>query len=87
MRNALVPLGAAVLLFLSLFTVPLVGQAPNGVGNGGETRPRQSGQPAPRSADGRALLGTTAQEKGVEASQGGVPVDAIRLPDRSRGGL
>jgi hypothetical protein len=65
MPSPLIPLGAAVVMFLSVFTIPLVGQAPNGVGNGGETRPRRSGRPAPRAADGRALLGTTAQEKGV----------------------
>ena len=65
MRNPLLPLGAAVLLFLSVFAMPLVGQPQNGLGNGGDPRPRRSGRPAPRSADGRALLGGTAEEKGV----------------------
>ena len=65
MRNPLISLGAAVLLFLSVFAMPLAGQPQNGVGNGGDPRPRRSGLPAPRSGDGRALLGGTAEEKGV----------------------
>jgi hypothetical protein len=67
MRKPLIPPGSAVLLFLCVCAVPIAGQAPapNGLGNGGETRPRRSGRPAPRSADGRALLGTTSEEKGV----------------------
>ena len=64
MRNPLIPLGA-VLLLLSAFAMPLVGHAQNGLGNGGDPRPRRSGRPAPRSEDGRALLGSTAEEKGV----------------------
>ena len=80
MRNPLIPLGAAVVLLLPVFTTPLAGQAPNGVGNGGETRPRRSGRPAPRSADGRALLGTTSQEKGVWLPDNPFIPNALGLP-------
>jgi hypothetical protein len=62
MRNPLTPLGAAVLLFL-VFAMPVVAQ--NGLGNGGDPRPRRSGRPAPRSEHGRALLGGTAEQKGL----------------------
>jgi hypothetical protein len=67
MRKPLIPPGAAVLLFLYVSATPIAGQAPapNGLGNGGETRPRRSGRPAPLAADGRALLGNTAEEKSV----------------------
>src|SRR5438093_12018670 len=64
MRNPLIPFGAAVLLFLSVLAIPLVGRPQNGLGNGGDPRPRRSGRPAPRSGDGRALLGGPAGEKG-----------------------
>jgi hypothetical protein len=65
MRNPVIPLRAAVLLFLLVFAMPLVGEPQNGLGNGGDPRPRRSGRPAPRSNDGRALLGGTAEEKGL----------------------
>src|SRR5260221_12308110 len=64
-KNPPIPLGAAVLCCLSVFAVPLVGHAQNGLGNGGDPRPRRSGRPAPRTVDGRALLGSTAEEEGV----------------------
>src|SRR5687767_10957890 len=65
MRNPLIPLGAAVLLFLPVFTVPLVAEPQNGLGNGGDPRPRRSGRPAPRAEDGRALLGNPVEQKGL----------------------
>ena len=83
MRKPLIPPGAAVLFFLlSVYAAPIAGQAPapNGLGNGGETRPRRSGQPAPRSADGRALLGNTPDEKGVWLPENPFVPNALGLP-------
>ena len=80
MRKPLIPLGAAVLLFLCVFAMPLVARPQNGVGNGGDPRPRRSGQPAPRSSDGRALLGTTAEEKGVWLPDNPFIPNALGLP-------
>jgi hypothetical protein len=65
MRSSPVPFGAVVVLFLSVFALPLAGHPQNGFGNGGDPRPRRSGQPAPRSEDGRALLGGTTEQKGL----------------------
>ena len=65
MRNRLILLGAAAFLFLYIFAMPLVARPQNGFGNGGDPRPRRSGRPAPRSADGRALLGGAAGQKGL----------------------
>ena len=50
MRNSLVPLRATVLLFLLVFAMPLVAEPQNGLGNGGDPRPRQSGRRAPAHA-------------------------------------
>jgi hypothetical protein len=82
MRKPLIPPGAAVLFlfFLYVSAAPLAGQAPNGIGNGGETRPRRSGQPAPRSADGRVLLGNTPAEKGVWLPENPFVPNALGLP-------
>ena len=80
MRNPLIPLGAAVLLFLSMFAMPLVAKPQNGLGNGGETRPRRSGRPAPRTSDGRALLGNTPEEKGVWLPDNPFIPNALGLP-------
>jgi len=81
MRKPLITPGAAVLVLFFLYTAaPIAGQAPNGIGNGGETRPRRSGQPAPRSADGRALLGNTPDEKGVWLPENPFFPNALGLP-------
>jgi hypothetical protein len=80
MRNPLLPLGAAVLLFLPVLARPLVAKPQNGLGNGGDPRPRRSGRPAPRSADGRALLGGTAADKGVWLPDNPFIPNALGLP-------
>jgi hypothetical protein len=80
MRNPLIPLGAALLLLVSVLATPLVGLLQNGFGNGGEPRPRRSGRPAPRAPDGRALLGGTAEEKGVWLPDNPFIPNALGLP-------
>src|SRR5712671_467305 len=80
MRTPMISPGAAVLLLLSVFAMPLVGRSQTGVGNGGDPRPRRSGRPAPRSADGRALLGGTAEEKGVWLPDNPFVPNALGLP-------
>ena len=79
-KNPPIPLVAAVLLFLSVFAMPLVGHAQNGLGNGGDPRPRRSGRPAPRAADGRALLGSTTEEKGLWLPDNPFIPNALGLP-------
>jgi|SRR5438477_8087679 len=80
MRNPLIPLGA-VLIFVAMSAMPLVGQQPGqgnrgvqvgvpdgrnpGDGGASNRRPRRTAQPAPRAADGHALLGSSGQQKGL----------------------
>src|SRR2546430_6438119 len=79
-KNPPIPLGAAVLCCLSVFAMPLVGHAQNGLGNGGDPRPRRSGRPAPRTVDGRALLGSTTEEKGVWLPDNPFIPNALGMP-------
>ena len=79
-KNPPIPLVGAVLLFLSIFAMPLVGHAQNGLGNGGETRPRRSGRPAPRTGDGRALLGNATGDKGVWLPDNPFIPNALGMP-------
>jgi len=88
MRKSLIPPGAAVLsfffCFLGVSATSIAGQAaPNGLANGGETRPRRSGQPAPRSPSGRARLGTTAEEKGVWLPDNPFIPNALGMPEEA----
>jgi hypothetical protein len=80
MRNPLVPLGAALLLLISVQTTPLAGLRQNGLANGGEPHPRRSGRPAPRSPGGRLLLGSTGEEKFVWLPDNPFIPNALGLP-------